>query len=38
MDKRVVRCSQRVTVTIIVFNNIDDYLWYENGERTWIDL
>jgi hypothetical protein len=38
MDKRVVRCSQRVTVTIIVFNNIDDYLCYENGERTWIDL
>lgn len=38
LDKKVMRCGQRVTVTIIVFNNMDDYLWYENGERTWIDL
>lgn len=38
LDKKVMRCSQRVTVTIIVFNNMDDYLWYENGEKTWIDL
>lgn len=38
LDKRVVRCSQKVTVTIIVFNCMEDYLWYENGERTWIDL
>ena len=38
LDKRVVRCGQRVTVTIIVFENMDDYLWYENGEKTWIDF
>lgn len=38
MDKRVVRCSQKVTVTIIVFSCIEDYMWYENGERTWIGL
>jgi hypothetical protein len=38
LEKRVVRCSQKVTVTIIVFNTVEDYLWYENGERTWIDL
>lgn len=32
MDKRVVRCSQKVTVTIIVWENIEDYMFYESGE------
>lgn len=38
LDKRVMRCGQRVTVTIIVFNNMDDYMCHENGEKRCIDF
>jgi len=38
MDKRVVRCSQRVTVTIIVWESMDDYMFFESDETGWAEL
>ena len=38
LEKRVVRCSQKVTVTIIVWENIDDYMFFESDETGWAEL
>jgi len=38
MDKRVVRCSQKVTVTIIVWSCIEDYMFFESDETGWAEL
>ena len=35
MEKKVVRVTQKVTVTIIVWNCIEDYLFYESDESSW---
>lgn len=38
MERKVVRCSQRVTVTIIIWENMDDYMFFENDETGWAEL
>lgn len=38
LDKRVVRCGQRITVTVIVWQTIEDYMFFESDETGWAEL
>ncbi len=35
--RRNMRMDQLITLTVIVFNTIEDYLWFESGNRPWIE-
>ena len=37
-DKKKMRLEQKVTVTIIVWETIEDYLFFESGETGWAEF
>jgi len=38
MDRKTMRCNQKITVTVIVWEKLDDYTFFESGETGWAEL